>query len=237
MTFAIALSFWLAAVAPQPAARLQVVYPNAAFDGTCTLIWSDGTDTERVLYFLTSLRFFRNSQGTPYLPTAAVRIVLDDGRSFEVPREGVILPMGSLIDIAILRVTTPTAAVEPNPVNFDGPSPETVFSIAGHDRDGTPVTIPQHARSVSTRLIVGDRDASTLNGCLGAPALVDGGIIGIVSSCEPGRAPIITLLSAASLLLDRAIPGLFARPTLREQGARESGYGFATRARSMMAPY
>jgi hypothetical protein len=76
--------------------------------------------------------------------------------------------------------------------------------------------IPQRARLVSTRLMVGDLDTSMLDGCLGAPAFVDAGVVGVVSSCEPGRTPIITLLSAAYPLLARSIPGLLAGPTLRE---------------------
>ncbi len=215
MTIALALSIWLATAMPE-VARLQVVYPSATFDGTCTMIWAESADTERVLYFLTSLRFFRDDQGAPYAPTAVVRIALDDGRTFEVPREGVILPMGSLVDIAILRITTPTPALGFNPLIFDAPSPDTAFGIAGHDRGGTPVMIPQRARLVTTRLMVGDRDTWMLDGCLGAPALIDAGIVGIVSSCEPGRTPIITLLSVAYPLLARSIPGLLAGPTLRE---------------------
>ena len=215
MTIALALSMWLVTAMPE-IARLQVVYPSATFDGTCTLVWAEDADTERVLYFLTSLRFFKDNQGTPYARTAAVRIALDDGRVFEVPREGIILPMGSLVDIAILRVTTPTAIVGGNRLIFDPPSPEIAFDIAGHDRGGTLVIIPQRARLVSTRLMVGDRDASLLDGCLGAPALVGSDIVGVVSSCAPGHTPIITLLSAAYPLLARSIPGLLAGPTLRE---------------------
>jgi len=215
MTIALALSMWLATAMPD-VARLEVVYPSATFDGTCTLIWAESPDAERVLYFLTSLRFFRDSHGSPYASTAAVRITLDDGRTFEVPREDVILPMVSLVDIAILRVTTPSAPLAPSPLIFDAPSPDTAFVIAGHDRSGTSVMIPQRARLVSTRLMVGDLDTSMLDGCLGAPAFVDAGVVGIVSSCEPGRTPIITLLSAAYPLLARSIPGLLAGPTLRE---------------------
>jgi hypothetical protein len=92
MTIALALSIWLATATPE-VAQLQVVYPSATFDGTCTLIWAESSDTEWVLSFLTSLRFFRDNQGSPYASTAAVRITLDDGRTFEVPREGIILPM------------------------------------------------------------------------------------------------------------------------------------------------
>jgi hypothetical protein len=86
MTIALALSIWLATAMPE-VARLQVVYPSATFDGTCTMIWAESADTERVLYFLTSLRFFRDDQGDPYAPTAVVRIALDDARTLEVPRE------------------------------------------------------------------------------------------------------------------------------------------------------
>ena len=218
MQLVMALSLWLAIadVAPAPAARLQIIYPTATLDGTCALVWTESSDAERLLYFVTSLQFFRDLQGNPYAPQAIVRILLDDGRTVDVPRQGVILPRGNLVDLAILRVAVPTAMTVPSSVVLDPLSADTAFVIAGHDSDGTPTDIPQQARQVSTRLMVGDRDASMLQGCLGAPALVDSGIVGIVSRCEPGRAPIITLLSAAYPLLARSIPGLLASPTLRE---------------------
>jgi hypothetical protein len=218
MHLVMALSVWLAVagVTPEPSARLQVIYPSATLDGTCALVWTESNGAETLHYFVTSLQFFRDPQGNPYTPQAVVRIVLDDGRTFDVPRQGVILPMGNLVDLAILRVATPTTITIPNSVVLDPLSADTAFAIAGHDNDGAAADIPQHARQVSTRLMVGDRDASLLQGCLGAPAVVDSGVVGIVSRCEPGHAPIITLLSAAYPFLARGIPGLLASPTLRD---------------------
>jgi len=69
---------------------------------------------------------------------------------------------------------------------------------------------------VSGRFVVGDRDASGLAGCVGAPAVSDEGIYGVVGECDPNRAPVITLLSAAYSLITRQVPGLTGRPTLRE---------------------
>jgi hypothetical protein len=218
MQLAMALSIWLAVAGatPEAAARLQVIYPSATFDGTCALVWTESRDAETLHYFVTSLQFFRDAQGNPYAPQAVVRILLDDGRTLDVPRQGVILPMGNLVDLAILRVALPAALAVPNSVVLDPPSADIAFAIAGHDDNGRAADIPQHARQVSTRFMVGDRDASILQGCLGAPALVDSGIVGIVSGCEPGRTPIITLLSAAYPLLARSIPGLLATATLRD---------------------
>jgi hypothetical protein len=56
---------------------------------------------------------------------------------------------------------------------------------------------------------------SELAGCLGAPALYDEHVFGIVTECEPGEPPVIALLAASRDFLARQIPGLsIESPTL-----------------------
>ena len=54
---------------------------------------------------------------------------------------------------------------------------------------------------------MGDRDASGILGCKGAPAIVEGRVFGLVSECAAGRTPSITPLSAARSFLSRNVPG------------------------------
>jgi hypothetical protein len=199
------------------AARLQVVHDGDTLDGTCVLVHVDGRDTGPRLYFITSGRLFKTAKGDPLPPPRAVRITLEDGRTIAVPREGVVLPLGSLVDIAILRADVPAAALVPARLTVDAPRAGSVFQIAGYGYDGAPASVDEHVRFVSTRLVVGDRETSQLGGCVGAPAFAAASMFGIVSECEAGRAPVITVLSSAYPLIARTIPGLRVQPTLRNE--------------------
>jgi hypothetical protein len=202
---------------PQAAARLEVVYESGTFEGTCALIYAEPSEDAATLYFVTSSRLFKTPHGQAFLPPRTVRVILANGDVIPVPRGGIVLPMGTLVDVAILRVTAPTAPLAPTSLNLDTPSAGEPFEVAGYDREGLPASVPQHVRFRSTRLVVGDRDASGLAGCVGAPALNADGIYGIVSECDANRPPVVTLLSMACALLARTIPGALARTTLRNQ--------------------
>lgn len=112
---------------------------------------------------------------------------------------------------------SPAGSFTPIPLAWAPPAIASAFEIAGYDGAGNPATITAHVRFASTRLLVGDRDISGLAGCIGAPAIGLDGLYGIVSECEPNRAPVITRLSMAYSFLARNLPGLQPRPTLKEQ--------------------
>jgi hypothetical protein len=196
---------------------LRVVYEHRVFDATCALIHTEPSDDGLALYFVTSARLFKTAEGEPFRPASAVQITLEDGTEIAVRREDVSLPIGNLVDIAVLRAEVPLAAVAAGSITFDPPAPASAFVIAGFDADGAPATIAAHVRFASTRLIVGNRDASPIAGCVGAPALGDDGIFGVVSECDANRAVVITPLSVAYAFVVKHVPGLSGRLTLRDQ--------------------
>jgi hypothetical protein len=119
----------------------------------------------------------------------------------------VLVAGGGLMDLAILRVTTTRAGLLlPKPVVYEPPSAGAVFLLSGVGETGVVKTVAEHVRFESTLLVVGDRDASGVSGCLGAPAISPEGVFGIVHECEPNRPPVITLVSMARPFLGRLLP-------------------------------
>jgi hypothetical protein len=215
----IALLVAISAYAPALAraqTRIQVTYDTVALDGTCTLIDVAPHGNDVQLSFVTSLRLFKSVQG-PFLPPREIELTLDDGRRMLVPRDGVILPSGNMIDIALLRVVAPAGSYTPTALAATTPAIGSTFEILGYDAEDDPMTMTAHVRFASTALVVGDRDASALAGCVGAPAVGSDGVFGIVSECDPHRAAVIARLSMSYAFLGRYLPGLLARPTDKEQ--------------------
>jgi hypothetical protein len=194
---------------------LRVVYELAALDGICALVAVEPHGTGIALYFITSARLFKTAQGEVLAPAADVRVMMDDGTEVNVPREYRYLPTGSFSDIAVLRADVATSDLVPAAMGFLVPPPGRAVEIAAYTRGGMRQVEMQQVRFTSTRFIVGDGDLSNL-ACVGAPAIDGDEIVGVVSECEPGRAPLITPLSVAFSFLARQIPGLTGRPTLRE---------------------
>ena len=197
---------------------LRVIYDGRVFDATCALIHTEPSGNGLALYFVTSARLFKTADGGPFRPAAAVYVTLEDGTEIAVRREDIALPIGNLVDIAVLRAEVPNTTVAAGSMTFDPPAPASGFIVAGYDGDSAPATIAAHVRFASTRLIIGDRDASAIAGCIGAPALDDEGIFGVVSECDGNRAVVITPLSIAYAFIVRHVPGLVGRPTLRDHG-------------------
>jgi hypothetical protein len=140
-------------------------------------------------------------------------VLLDDEHALEIQRDDQFVPAGAFVDVAILRATTTPTTLVPRPLIYEAPSAEEVFLISGYDRSGAGATVAEHVRFQSTRLAVGDRDASALIGCVGAPAISRRGVFGVVSECHAGRSPVIALLSVARSLIDRHVPGLVGYPS------------------------
>ena len=53
---------------------------------------------------------------------------------------------------------------------------------------------------------IGDRDLSALWGCVGAPAISQERVFGIVSQCSANRSPVISFLSMARGFIERNVP-------------------------------
>jgi len=61
-------------------------------------------------------------------------------------------------------------------------------------------------------LVVGDGGVSELDGCIGTPATA-AGVFGVVTSCDAGRLPLVTLLRQARPFISYYIPALATPPT------------------------
>jgi hypothetical protein len=173
--------------------------------GTAVLIHREDGGNGVVLHFLTSSRLFETPDGWRDTGSRAVHVRLDDGRVLDVNSKDVLVASG-FVDVAILRVTTAHAAMVPRPVIYEPPTVGTVFLISGHDQNDAQTNVVQHVRFESTLLAVGDRDASGLAGCVGAPAMSPDGVFGVVSECDSGRPPVIALLPMARPFINRYLP-------------------------------
>jgi hypothetical protein len=188
---------------------LRVVRDVGEEYGTSVLIHRDDRGSNTVLHFLTSSCLFRTPQGEQRLPTRIIELLLDDGQqSLEVKRGDVFMPSGSCVDIAVFRVTAPaTIALVPQRIIYDPPPAGAAFLASGYDLAGRPTRIAAHIRFRSTLLAIGDRDLSSLRGCVGAAAILQGGegVFGVVSECGPNRSPVIALLSVARRFIEQYV--------------------------------
>ena len=196
---------------------LQIVRDSGTLEGTCAIVYADPVEDDVLLYFVTASRLFKTAEGEPLAPARAVRVTLEDGSAVSVRHEDVFLPVGNFLDVAVLRAVAPRTASVSGTMTFSVPPPGREFLIAGYDRGGVPATVIEHVRFVSTRLVVGDRDASGLMGCVGAPAISADGIFGIVTECDVNRAPIVMPLAVGYSFLARHVPDLMIRPTATER--------------------
>jgi len=177
--------------------------------GTCTLIRRNDGDAVVRLYLVTAGSLFRTADNVR-LPAETAITVGSGAEMLTLNQNDVVLSATPIVDIAVLRVVVGRTNLAPTPIGFEAPSPPGEFVIRGFAA-GQPADRQQRTRFVSTVLVIGDRGLAGLDGCLGSPAIADGSTFGVVTSCEPGKTPIITLFRAAAAFLDRVVPGLRAR--------------------------
>lgn len=197
--------------------RLRIVQDGAITNATCVLVHRDDREDGVVLYFVTASHLFKRTTGEAPPRVTAINVVVDGGHAISIHPDDLVLPVGSLVDIAILRAVVTHTTLVPQAVLFEPPVSGSVFLIAGRDDAGALVALAERVRRRSTAVIVGDRDASAVNGCEGAPAVDEAGVFGIVSECEAGRLPVVTLFSMAANWISRHIPGLSHQPSMKTQ--------------------
>jgi len=185
---------------------VQIVRGGATTTGTCALIHREDRAGGIRLYFVTAGGLFRTADGLRLAAETAITV----GSGVDMVRvdwNDVVLSATPVVDVALLRVVVARTNLVPGPIGFDPPSPPGAFVVSGF-AGGQPTDRQQRTRFVSTVLVVGDRDLSGLDGCLGSAASADGSMFGVVTGCEPRKAPIITLFRAAAAFLERVVPGL-----------------------------
>jgi len=194
--------------------RLQVVTDKSNVDGTGVLVQREDRAAGVVLYVVTSARLFKDPEGGLPPQTQVVRVLVDGSHTLDVARDDIFVCPG-VLDVAVLRATVPKTTLVPRPLVYEEPSPGELFQIAGYRPDLTPASVTERVRFRSTLLVVGDRDASALIGCVGAPAFSPRGAFGVVSECPPGRTPTIALFSRARPFIERYVP--ISRPSTTAQ--------------------
>ena len=189
----------------RPVVQVRIMRDANETRGTALVVHREDNSNAVILYFLTSSRLFRNPDGEPVSPVSSVRL-LDGERSFSVSPDDVWIPGGNIAGVAILRVATERSNLVARPIVYDAPSPTDVFLVSGFDQAGANISVAEHIRFESTLFAVGDRDVSSLLGCVGAPAMSQAGVFGIVSECETNRSPVISLLSMSRSFIEKHIP-------------------------------
>lgn len=197
--------------------RLRIVQDGVITNATCVLIHRDNRTDGVVLYFVTAAHLFKRTTGEAPPRVTAMNVVVDEGHAITIDPDDLVLPTGNPVDIAVFRAVVTHTTLVPQAVLFEPPVSGSVFLIAGRDDAGALVTLAERVRRRATAVVVGDRDASALTGCEGAPAVGEAGMFGIVSQCEAGRLPIVTLFSIAHDWISRHVPGLFDRPSVTTQ--------------------
>jgi len=188
---------------PPSVVAVRVVTEAGEAHGTAALISRRDRGTQTTLHFLTSARLVRGGDSEGDQASPRIQLRLDAARTVDVQRDDVFLT-GGLIDVAVLQAATGSdTPLRPLPLVYDPPNLGAVFLVHGIDDSGSLVTLPEHVRFASTLLATGDRDASRLIGCVGAPAVSPQGVFGIVHECEANRPPVISLLSMAQSFLER----------------------------------
>lgn len=189
--------------------RIEVAGTGGTNVGTCVLVHREPQEGDVVYYFLTAARLFDpESVGERRAAVLRVRIVVDATRVIESSGSQAVFPGGIEygLDLALVRVVSSTTDLVPMPISMTPPDAGQTFVVLGR-QDHEVTLLAERVRFRSTRLVIGDRTASDVAGLIGAPAMVDGRVFGLVSECSTSRVPVVTLLSAASGFLSRGIPG------------------------------
>lgn len=188
--------------------HMQVTGRGGLSEGTCFLVHTEQHERGVVYYFLTAAHLLDpDALGEQRAFSLRIQIVTDSG-VIETSGADALFPAGTEqgLDLAVIRAASADGALMP--VQLAGPpDPAQTFVVRGSAQNGRPSsTFAERVRFRSTRLIVGDRTVGDARDMAGAPAMVEGGVFGVVSDCGSNRVPVITLLSAASGFLSRAIP-------------------------------
>ena len=196
LVFVAGSSAWASSDAPS-LVQLATVHNGVPQEGTGVVVGTERAG--RVTFVLTAGALFRRADGEP--ASDPVQVTLG-GRTVVVPPERILRPVGELTGIALLVIPDLPGATSMESLDYTAPAVGGVFVIAGL-AGGTRVDIPERVQFIASRLMVGDRALAGVETCLGAPALSEHGVLGIVTDCAGGRAPVVTLVSAAQAFLTR----------------------------------
>jgi hypothetical protein len=195
--------------------RIQVIGSGGTTEGTCFLIHQERHEQDVVHYFLTSAHLLNpEAVGERRSVSLRLRLFVDQSSVIDTSGSSVLFPGGTQqgLDVAIVKAVSTNTHLIPLHVSLEPPEADEVFVVRGHQ--GARLTVlTERVRFRSTRLVLGDRTVADVRGLLGAPAIIDGDVFGLLSECSSTRVPIITLLSAARHFLSLGIPRWTPRAT------------------------
>jgi hypothetical protein len=192
---------------PPAAVQLRIEVDNGKEAlASAVLVHRDDGARGVVLYFLTS-----ESVLHPASAAAPIAESNAEGSNRETVTPGI-----AVLRILIENSTLAPAAVTLEPVQAGAP-----FFIVCYTAAGKRIVVPQRVQRVSERSVTGDLELDWAAGCVGAPAFNTRGVFGVVTECNIGQPPAITLASAATGLLRRLIPGM----DLGQERSRTFGIG------------
>jgi hypothetical protein len=160
------------AIADQDAVmQLRLERDHQEMIATAVLVHRDDGPHGVVLYFLTSESLLFPASSPP---------------QFWPDAEGEMSTRAPAPSIAVLRILIENSPLVPARVTIDPPQLGEPFFIVSRDAAGARVLVLQHIGVMSARDATGDVPMPT-PGCVGAPAVSEKGVFGIVRECEPNR--------------------------------------------------
>lgn len=177
--------------------HLSTVHDGVTATGTGVVVGAARAGD--VTWVLTAGALFRRADGEPAADPVQATL---RGQTVVVTPDRILRPVGDVAGLALLVVHGLPGDTPSSGLDFAAPSAGGVFVIAGL-AGVTRVDVAERVQFVATRIMVGDRALAGLDACLGAPALSERGVLGVVTDCVGGRAPVVTLASTARAFLSR----------------------------------
>ena len=186
--------------------RIRVLTDGADVEGHGVAVARQDRPSDTVLHLLTAARLFRAAGTGEPLSWRGVRVDVGAAVPIDVGPRDVVVSGSRLADVAIVRVAVPTSSATAAALIWTMPEPGESIRIEGFDASGGTMALDARARFVSTRLVRTDRDASVLRGCLGAPAFVGAGVVGIVAECTRGFGAVVSTFWMDRWFIERTLP-------------------------------
>jgi hypothetical protein len=188
---------------------MEVMGRSGAAKGTAFLVHESRRERDTVLYFVTAGHLMDPFPlGESRTTSLRIRFLVNETSGIETNGGDITFPGGihQGLDLAVVKVATTLVGPIPMPIASRSPRPGEEFLLKGRGERGL-IVLTERARFRSTRLVIGDKTAADVDGLMGAPAVIDGAVFGLVSECSSTRVPVITLLEGAYGFLERTIPG------------------------------
>jgi hypothetical protein len=191
-----------------PAFRIQIVSSENTTEGTCFLIHTEPQHGEVVAYFLTAGRLFKpEALGEDRAQLLRIRVILDESNVIETSGANVVFAgdIDRNLDLALVKATTSITNLMAPPVSMESPRNDDVFVLRGYRGRDTEI-LTERLRLRSDGRTAGDRAIADGDGFLGAPAMGQAGVFGIVTGFSAGI-PVVTPLLSARGFLAGVLPG------------------------------